>query len=253
MKFLTLSICLLSSLSALAADELSVAMEQKLPEVKKNSEVSYRKLHAGFEFKGFGESPGHQAILKEMQTYYSHLKQLKSDLKKLETFPEKSFTSMQTSHQRVEKLAGYVVMDKDVQVVLDGWLKSAKDLSQSKEKMVTEIKVKKVDRETKKIEKAIEKEKKKQEVDPVLSAKEDRLQALQDHYRLLQKQNRAIIQAGYTTPSGYFPSSQGGYYYNNGTFYPRSYYNHGHNHHGYNNSHCSPYNKRPRVRIIYKK
>ena len=120
-------------------------------------------------------------------------------------------------------------------------------------------KIKKIEEETKRLEKAIKKDglKDVKPVDPDIAAKEARLEQLRDHYRLIQKQNKTIIQAGYSTPSGYFPSFNGGYFYNNGTFYPRNtgrYYNGNyHNGHYHSNGTYCPTTRRPILQINLRK
>lgn len=221
-----------------AGSPVTKALEEPIGELKEDSKTSYKRLHAGFEFKGYAQSPGHQAILKQMQQYYKSVILLEKRSKVESKFPIDGVKHLEKSLEKVKHLAGFVVMEKETKGLLDQWVKRASEFHQATHALVQLHKKNKVEKETKKVEQAILLEKAKRQLEQ--DEKEARLNALKEHYRLMRKQNRAIIRAGYTTPRVYYPQSTHGYYYNNGTFYPRT-------------DRCNTYHRKPRVQIIYKK
>jgi hypothetical protein len=208
--------------NAVAKDAVALKLMEEIPQVKEVSSEVYKKLHGGFQFKGYGQSPGHQAILSEMKSYFQLVKKFEYEADTGREFPQDHWDAVKKSHERVRALSNFVVMEDELVVILNQWIVKTAAFSDSKEEKVKEVKIEKLDLQTEKLEKAIEREdvKAAQPVDPEIAAKEARLSTLADQYRLLKKQNRAIIQAGYTTPSGYFPSFNSAYYYSNGTYYP---------------------------------
>ena len=97
MKKLTILIAMVAASGLAAADELSAVLQKDIPNVKKVSADVYRRLHAGFEFKGYQKSPGHQAVLNEMRNYYQLLKKFDEASKDAKTFPSSEYDLVKTS------------------------------------------------------------------------------------------------------------------------------------------------------------
>lgn len=253
MKYLLISLIL--GIGVLqASDDIKSKVVKEVPTLKESTAKMYKKLHAGFEFKGYTDSPGHKAILTEIQKYYRQLKSFTSVAASMKEFPEKTFGQLTVSKDRVKKLSTYVVMDEEVKKVLDTWLKETdtfSDIVAIKEK---EAEIEKIEKATKKLEKAIESKEATpvEKLDIELEKKQARLDALRKHYRLLQKQNHTIIQAGYTTPNNYYPSFNGGYYYRNGTYYPH-YNQHNNCYRTYTPYRTKCYTTKPLINITYKR
>lgn len=131
-------ILILTSISS--AQDISIAKQIETHQTE--SKVAYKRIKSGFEFKGYIESPGHNAILEEMKSYY----QFMTDSQKVtrsEVEVKKSWIQMQASISRIKKLATYVVIDSEVLLILDTWLKQAgvlleKNTIQQQEELATQ-------------------------------------------------------------------------------------------------------------------
>ena len=228
-----------------AAETLAQTLGKELPQVEKQATELHKRLVSGFQFKGYDKSPGHQAILAEMEHYHTLLQTIQRPLQQSVEFPQQAFEALEASRQKVAELLSYVVMDPEVTEVVDQWQRVGGDFASLKRAKEKEIQIAQMKRQTELLEQEIERQQQKlqQDADAEIAAREARLQALKDHYQLMRSQNTTIIQAGYTTPAGYFPCFGNGYYYNNGTFYPR--YGNGY----INRYRACPTPRRPLLRI----
>lgn len=224
-KLLILAIFFCGAFALHGEETLSSKLVGEVPELKKVSEVSYKKLNGGFQLKGFDKSPGHKAILTEMKNFYKLLKKFNLSADSHDRFPQDDWQNASTSRSRVEELSAYVVLDEELKAVLSHWLVGTTQFSASGE--VSQVLQNQ--QEAKKleivngqsatikgghliVEEGI--------LDDRLDTKEGRLEVLAERFKLLEEQNKAITRSGFTIPAGgiRYPS---GYYYNgNGTFSP---------------------------------
>lgn len=99
---------------------------------KIESQKTFKKLKAGFEYKGYADSPGHKAILEEMKKFYKKLVSLEKSIAK-NTYPSDTLESLSKSITRVEKLMSYLVINDEINNVITTWTNKSKVLIQEQQ------------------------------------------------------------------------------------------------------------------------
>ncbi len=217
------SIFVCGMFSVYGEETLSSKLLSELPELKKVTQSSYKKLNGGLELKGLDESPGHKAILLEMKKFYKLVKLFNQKAEVASAFPEEEWGDVNSSRKRVEELSAFVKLDDELQGVLTYWLNhtvhfsdesgAAKALKEQQEATKSGIKIggaEKVVTNPLLIENEI--------LGDTCETKESRLKALAERFELLRKQNEVITHGGFTTPSTGVRYSSGYYYNRNRTY-----------------------------------
>ena len=107
------------------AQEVPVA--KQIEAHKAHSKVAYKRIKSGFEFKGYLQSPGHNAILEQMKSFYQSMVHSQK-IGRTDEDIQKSWVQMQNEMTRIKKLATYVVIDKEVLAILNEWVKRSQTL-----------------------------------------------------------------------------------------------------------------------------
>jgi len=223
MKKLILFSAILSINLVNAADEQAVELMSKVPEMKETSEKIFKDLSKGFKANGLSSSPGHKAILTEMKNYYQLIKKFNWEADTTEVFPKIEWERLEASRLRVAELQGFVIIDEDLEGILEKWTTKASEFSSFKKEEPEDLEYETMasillssqgvltdgvivtDSAT---------------IDPGPEGKEQRLKFLEERFQFLREQQEALSSAGLFTTDNTLSNFTGGYYYNNGVFYP---------------------------------
>lgn len=206
--------------TAFAADPVAKVIDTKIPDMKESSQVAYKRLKAGFDFKGYDDSPGHDAILAEMKFFYQQVQKFSSEVKGTDKFPEKVWETLEASCQKVEKLSGFVIMDEEVAEILEKWLTDAKMFVSSKKEAVSQVESTKAEIERKKQEEllAMAKQIEALKLAEEIKAKKQNLEALDQYDRMYKNQSEMISTGLYVPRTDIYHAAN--YVYSGGRYYP---------------------------------